>query len=157
MKKTWIYMIALVCTFAGVAGARSTMHVQVREGQLRERPSYLGTVAAVVDYGDRVTIEREQGPWRYVKAEAGEGWIHESAITRQRVELVAGDEDAAGVATEEEMALAGKGFSEEVEKEFRLQHRDIDFTWVDYMETLEIEPARLSRFLEEGDVAGDQL
>lgn len=134
------------------AQARMEMSVQVREGQLRDRPSFLGAVVAPVAYGARVRVEREQGPWRYVNYATSEGWIHESALTRQRIMLAAGEEDAAGAATAQEMALAGKGFNAEVEGEFRAQHKGIDFAWVDHMEKLGKSPVRLTRFLQEGGV-----
>lgn len=147
----WIGLGILALTIT--VEARTRMHVQVREGQIRERPSFLGAVAAVVEYGDRVYVLREQGPWRWVEVEDVQGWMHESALTRQRIQLAAGEADAAGVATEQEMALAGKGFSAEVENEFRARHDTISFEWIDRMETFEKTPQRLIDFLNTGGVA----
>lgn len=149
-------VLVLLMASIGMASARTQMNVQVREGHLRERPSYLGAVSATLDYGDAVVVEREQGPWRYVSAPAGQGWIHESALTRQRVVLTSGETDVQTGATTGEMALAGKGFSAGVENEFRAKNRTIDFTWVDYMEKLAQPPERLSRFLQAGGLGAPE-
>ncbi len=152
MKKMVFGLLAVgVLALTGIAHAR-TMNVQVREGELRNRPSFLGGVVAVVQYGDSVTVDAEQGAWRRVRIDDHEGWIHESALTRRRIELRAGDQDLSGAATQDELALAGRGFNAEVEGEFRSQHSEIDFTWVDFMETLVKQPAELVAFLEEGGV-----
>jgi SH3-like domain-containing protein len=135
-----------------LADARTVLSVQVREGQLRERPSYLGNVTATVEYGAEVQVQREQGPWRWVVSGNDQGWIHESALTRKRVTWSAGDADVAGAASQEEMALAGKGFTAEVEQEYRTQHRNVDFTWVDRMEKMEKSVDQLLTFLKAGGV-----
>ncbi len=151
MKTKWIMVVTLFLGLAATVQA-AKMNVQVREGQLRERPSFLGAVVATVEYAERVRVERAQGPWRHVVSGDKEGWIHESALTRQRLEIAAGDEDVAGAATQEEMALAGKGFSADVEREYRAQHTDLDFSWVDRMEQMGVRAERLTEFLREGDV-----
>ncbi len=158
MNRRMVGLIGLgLLAFTLTVEARTRMHVQVREGQIRERPSFLGAVAAVVEYGDRVYVLREQGPWRWVEAADTQGWMHESALTRQRIKLAAGEEDAAGVATDQEMALAGKGFSAEVENEFRNRHDAISFEWIDRMETFEKSTRQLIDFLQAGDVEGADL
>jgi hypothetical protein len=149
-------VLVLLVASMGVASAQTPMNVQVREAHLRERPSYLGAVSTTLEYGDAVVVEREQGPWRYVSAPTGQGWIHESALTRQRVALTSGGADVQTGATTGEMALAGKGFSAGVENEFRTKNRTIDFTWVDYMEKLALPPARLSRFMHEGGLGAPE-
>ena len=147
----WMLLGAILLG-ASMSHAASVMSVQIREGQLRERPSYLGAVVASVDYGERVDVQRQQGPWRYVASDDKAGWIHESALTRQRIKLEAGEVDVAGAATQEEMALAGKGFSAEVEQEYRAQNVEIDFSWVDRMEKMGVSPERLTDFLRMGGV-----
>ncbi len=152
MNRSCLYTALAILFVAVSAHAGTRMSVQIREGQLRERPSFLGAVVATVAYGDRVSVQREQGPWRHVAFGDKEGWIHESAVTRQRIKLEAGETDVAGAASQEEMALAGKGFSAEVEREYRSRNTQIDFTWVDRMEMMGIPPERLTAFLREGGV-----
>ena len=152
MKK-WILMgcAALVATGAWAA---KEMSVQVRDGQLRNRASFLGTVVGTVAYGDRVTVNQEQAGWCEVATAAGlSGWIHESALTLKRVVLSSGTTDARSGASGEEVALAGKGFSKEVEAEYKKQNKELDYTWVDWMGKQTVPPDQLVQFLKQGDLA----
>ena len=153
MKK-WILMgcAALVATGAWAA---KEMSVQVRDGQLRNRASFLGTVTATVAYGDRVTVNQTQAGWCEVATASGaSGWIHESALTPKRVVLSSGAEDARTQSVgSEEVALAGKGFSKEVEAEYKKQNKDLDYTWVDWMGKQTVPPEQLVQFLKQGGLA----
>ncbi len=152
MKK-WI-LLGCVALAATGAWAAKEMSVQVRDGQLRSRASFLGTVTGTVAYGDRVTVNQVQAGWCEVATATGAtGWIHESALTPKRVELSSGAGDARTGASGEEVALAGKGFSKEVEAEYKKQNKDIDYTWVDWMGKQTVANDRLVQFLKEGGLA----
>lgn len=148
---------ALIVVLVGIgattgARANTEMSIQVREGELRNRASFLGSVVAVVQYGDRVQVERNQGPWLYVAVDEAEGWIHQSALTSKRIEMQASDRALSGAATEDELALAGRGFNAQVEGEFKAQNEEVDFAWIDYMEQLRMSAPQLRQFLREGGV-----
>jgi hypothetical protein len=96
------------------------------------------------------TIEKK-GAWYKVEAGGSTGWMHESALTRKRIVLRPGAEDVEEAASDDELALAGRGFSSEVEADFSARH-DIDFTWVDRMEKMKVSEAEKARFLEKGEV-----
>jgi len=145
--------VAAGCLVAGISAQAATqMSVQIREGQLRERPSFLGAVTASVEYGERVTVERSQGPWQYAVSGGNAGWIHESALTRTRIALAAGEEDALAAASLDELAAAGKGFTREVETEYKQRNPEADFTWVDRMGAMGKEPEKLVDFLRQGAI-----
>ena len=146
--------LALIALLAITAwAATQMMSVQVREGQLRERPSFLGKVVTGVEYGDRMTVLSSQGGWSKVKTGSGKvGWIHTSALTEKKVVMKAGDIDAETAASGEELALAGKGFNAEVEGEYKANNPDADYTWVDRMEGMVVSIDESIAFLEAGDV-----
>ena len=151
MKK-WILMgcAALVATGAWAA---KEMSVQVRDGQLRNRASFLGTVTGAVAYGDRVTVNQTQAGWCEVSIAGKTGWIHESALTPKKVVLASGTADARVQSVgSEEVALAGKGFSKEVEAEYKKQNPQLDFTWVDWMGQQTVSSERLVAFLKQGNL-----
>jgi len=149
MKK-WI-SIGCALLVATSTWAAKQMSVQVREGQLRSRASFLGAVQAQVAYGDRVTVGQKKAGWCQVTTAAGKtGWIHESALTRKRVVLGSGTSDARTGASGEEVALAGKGFSAEVEAAYKKENKKIDYTWVDWMGTLKVSESQMLKFLEKG-------
>ena len=152
MKK-WI-LVGCAALVATGAWAAKEMSVQVRDGQLRNRASFLGTVTGAVAYGDRVTVNQTQAGWCEVATAAGKsGWIHESALTPKRVVLSSGANDARTGASGQEVALAGKGFSKEVEASYKSQNRDIDYTWVDWMGQQKVSNDQLVQFLKQGDLA----
>ncbi len=139
---------------AVVFGNQDRMSVQVRSAPLRVTPSYLGAVTSELAYGDRVTVQEIQRAWRRVVHPDGRtGWLHDSALTRQRVVLQAAD-DAAVTASSQEVALAGKGFNQQVENEFKDRHSAIDFGWVDRMEAMGVSHDAITRFLADGSNDG---
>lgn len=155
--KRWVVCLCMMLMIAAQASALTpkpaTMSVQVKNGQIRGTPSFLGAIVAPVAYGDRVNVVSEQGEWMKVATEQGkEGWIHGSALTKKRIVLQAGDKDVAGAASGDELALAGKGFSSEVEGKFKAANKDIDFAWVDRMEKWKVDVKEMQKFLKEGDV-----
>jgi hypothetical protein len=137
------------------AAAEKMMSVQVKTGQLRAAPSFLGKIVATVSYGDRVGVKEEKGAWSRVGLPGGgiEGWIHTSALTPKKIVLKAGASDVSRTASSEEIALAGKGFNEQVEGEFKAKNPDLDFTWVNRMEKIVVTQEEMQRFLKEGEVS----
>lgn len=126
------------------------MSVTVRETQLRANPAFLGQVVSVLAYGDRVEVLQEQGPWFRVETDGGgTGWVHSSALTTKRIVLESGTTDGSTGASGTEVALAGRGFNQEVENRYK-DEQGLDFTGVDRMEGYEYPPETLLAFLEEG-------
>ena len=151
--RRFLPLLILVLAATAALAAAGMMSVQVRTGQLRARPSFLGSVVASVGYGDRLTVLTQSNGWTQVRDAKGvTGWIHSSALTEKKVVLQAGEADAASGASGQELALAGKGFNEEVETEFRTENPNIDYTWVDKMEGFRITPDQAQGFLTAGKV-----
>ena len=146
-----ILLLGVFLLLASTAGAEE-LTVQVRNGQLRQSPSFLGKIVAEVSYGDTVRVMAERGGWVQVRGGGKLGWIHTSALTDEELELAAGDKDAASAASSDELALAGKGFNSDVEAEFKARNEDIDFTWVDRIEKIIITPEQMRAFLDYGEV-----
>ncbi len=155
MKTEWkVRMLAAVVSLAAaMAVAESTMSVQVQNGQLRAQPSFLGATVANVQYGDAVTVLEEQAGWMRVRnANGKEGWIHNSALSKKRIVLRADAKDVPTAASADELALAGKGFNSDVEAQFKAENKDVDFTWVDRMEKIKVDPKEIIEFLAQGKV-----
>jgi SH3-like domain-containing protein len=126
----------------------------VKETQMRAKPSFLGASVAKLAYGAQVTVLEEKSPWVRVRGAGGrEGWVHQSALTTKKVRLASGGKDATTGAGNDELALAGKGFSADVEKSFKAANEDLDFAWVDRMETWVVPAADAEKFLAAGQVA----
>lgn len=152
-RMKWMAALAAAMLASGAWAARE-MSIQVREGQLRNRASFLGTVVGTVAYGDRVTVKQVQSGWSEVATSAGRtGWIHESALTPKRVVVGSGTDEARIGASGEEIALAGKGFNKEVEAEYKKQNARLDYAWVDRMLGFGVPHAQLVEFLKQGGLA----
>jgi len=143
-------VLALAGMGVALSAGAVNMQVQVRDGQLRSTPSFLGRPLASVAYGTSLQIVEQKSPW--VKASTGqaEGWIHESALTNKRIQMTAGGADVNAGASSDEIALAGKGFSSEVEQAYRKQNPTLDFSTIDRMEKIKVTPEQARRFLQEG-------
>jgi hypothetical protein len=137
---------------AATAEDVTLMSVQVKEAPLRATPSFLAKTAAALPYGSRVAVMETQGAWQRVQTPNGKhtGWLHSSALTPKRIELEAGTEDAGTAASSDELVLAGKGFNSDVEAEFRARNADVDFTWVNRMETFNVPADEKQQFIEVG-------
>jgi hypothetical protein len=152
----WIPLcLVLLLGSAGVAANPEEMSVQVKTGELRATPSFLGKIVGRVAYGDRVGVLEIRSPWIKVndaKAGSVSGWIHESALTQSRIVLKAGSADVQQAASGDELALAGKGFNEQVEESFKAKNPKVDFAWIDKMETFVASDDQMRLFLEQGQV-----
>ena len=52
----------------------------------------------------------------------------------------------------DEVALAGKGFTPEVESSYRSKHPEMNFAQVDQIEGFKVDPASLQTFIKEGEL-----
>jgi SH3-like domain-containing protein len=156
MKQTLGWIMAGIA-WCGVAlatlAAPVSMHVQVRSSPIRNTPSFMGQIVATAAYGDTVERLEAKGAWIQVRAGGKEGWMHQSALTTRKVSMKAGEQDATVTASSKDLALAGKGFSKQVEGEFKERNKNIDFTWVNRMEEFKVSDAEARDFLKAGRVA----
>jgi hypothetical protein len=150
-----IFLVVVLCPGTGwLADSRMSLSVQVKEGQLRNTPSFVGKIVDRLSYGDRVTLIREQGNWREVSTPGGlRGWMHATALTTRTIVLKAGTSPVQTGASEGEIALAGKGFSEEIEKRYKSQNPQLDFVWVDRMERFQVSPGEVQAFIKQGELS----
>ncbi len=141
--------------FAMTLWSATMMSIQVSAVQLRDKPGFRGIPGTELNYGDRVEVVEEGRGWFKVRSGSGEsGWIQESALTTKEVVLQAGAAVSSGASTEE-VALAGKGFSEDVEREYRDQSDlEAEFKLVDLMESYERPDQELLMFLDDGRLEG---
>lgn len=141
------------------ADSPDMLTVQVREGQVRSKPSFLAKIIATLKYGDKVEPLEEKDGWSRVSIPDTQtrGWLHTSALTDEELELQSGAGDAAVSASGEETALAGKGFTEQVENEYRKSHEDLNYSAVDAMEKITINDADLAEFLKQGEVQPQEV
>lgn len=151
---TVVVLIVLLFAYAAVDALAKEMSVQVSQTQLRSTPAYYGAVVATVRYADRLTILETRGKWLRAsnpKTKAA-GWVHESALTGKTLALRSGAGSAPTRVSAGELSAAEKGFTEQIERKYRQDNKNIDFAWVDRMEKFEVTPQESAAFLKEGQV-----
>jgi hypothetical protein len=148
MRKVLIWLGAALVA-ATVLGA-AELAVQLRTAKLRSKPDFLGPIVATLNYGDKIQQLGEQDGWLHVRtAQGAEGWLHPSAVNKAK-SVEAGGKKADTSASADEVALAGKGFNEDVEKKYAADHKDLDFAQVDQMEKTKASETELRAFASEG-------
>ncbi len=135
-----------VTTFAATA---TIMSIQISKAELRDSPSYLGKVVTSLAYGDKVTVQSQNGAWNQVNISGHTGWLHNSALSKKEIIMKSGT-GAQTTASSGELALAGKGFNSDVEKQFKDNHKEINFAPIDKMEKIKIPLADIQEFAKAG-------
>ena len=153
LLRLWLVAGFLAGAATAFGDASAAMSVQVKNGQIRATPSFLGKVVAPLSYGDRVQVLETRNDWMNVTGPGGQsGWVHSSALTKKKIVMSSGSQDVQTGASGDELALASKGFNSDVEADFKSKNKDIDFTWVDRMEKYKVSPQEMRQFLKEGGV-----
>jgi len=154
MKKIFIILCFLLFV-VGLATAQlsrgGTMFVAVRTVDLKNGTGFFARTLARLNHGDRVTVLQISSRFAEVQSAANpslRGWTPSANLTARQVVTGAG-----GAVTGSEVAMAGRGFSPEVERAFRSQNPDMNFVDVDRVEAISINMDELERFLREGRLA----
>jgi hypothetical protein len=158
MKRNIILVLALILAaglsgsawLSAQAGPGTVMYVAVKSAELKDSTGFFSKTLAVLNPGDTVTVLRVQGKWMEVRSAGNPpltGWIAAASLSSRRL-TSSGPSVSGG-----ELALAGKGFSAEVETAYR-QGETLDYAAIDRMESQEIPAGELLRFLNEGRLAG---
>ena len=75
---------------------------------------------------------------------------------KKKVVLNPGADDVEEAASSNEIALAGKGFSEEVEKSYRAKNKKLNYKEVNKMEKFTVSQSKIRKFLKEGELEPEE-
>ena len=120
-------------------------YVVVKAASLKITTGFFARSLAELPLGTEVTLLKEEGKWVQVRAGNLTGWVTSVSLSSRRI-VTAGSS-----ATAAEIALAGKGFSPDMEIEYR--KNGLDYTVVDSMERMPISSDELLIFITEGRLA----
>lgn len=158
MRPRFLIATLLLATGLAIAGpkAGSIVTVRVLTAKVMKAPKFIGAAAGDVSRGAQLTFEEAKGDWYRVSGSVS-GWIHKTNLTERQVTLSSkpGGEGA-GNASRDEVELAGRGFTPQVENEYRNKNPNLDFSHVDKIEKTSIDPAELEAFVAEGKLGGGQ-
>ncbi len=130
--------------------------ISVQNQFIYPRPAFYASPVQPVDYGTLAMIDDISGEWFNVSIAGGlEGWIHSTAVSGAIQS--SGDVSASGEVTSDEIMLAGRGFSQEIENAYSSEHPELDFTKVDYVEAMcPVSPEELLHFLLTGNLIEEE-
>ena len=154
-SRGWLVILALAILLgAAVPAAAGTMKVSQANQSLHAEPNFSGTPIAPVPQGAEVNVLTISGDWFKVSYQGNTGWIHRQAFARTQAPKLGLPAMLFGggvkQTSSDEVALAGKGFTPEVEASYRQQNPNMNYAAVDQVESFKVAPAKLQAFIKEG-------
>jgi len=148
MKRLIFLLTMMLCAGALVCAQadRSTRYVAVQTIALKDAAGFFAKDLGSLSLGDAVKLVKEDGKWCNVQAGNLTGWVPATSLSARRV---VGSNAAV---TASEVAMAGKGFSPDMELEYKKS--GLDYSQVDSMEKISVPSGELMRFINEGRLFG---
>jgi len=149
MKKLLIlFCMALFAISMAAAQAfkGGTMYVATKTVALKSSKGSFAKTNYTLNYGDRVTVLQISGKYAEVSSEANSsrrGWTVTANLSAKQI--VSGNASVSA----KEVALAGKGFNQEVENTYKAKGK-LNYADVDRVETLSVNEADLQKFIQDG-------
>ena len=150
MKRTIAMLCMCVCVAAVLPAQASrggTMYVTPRTLDLKSSTGIFASTRGRLEYGAQVTVLQVSGAWVEVRSATNasvSGWTKTVNLTPRRIVQGSGTGASA-----QEVALAGKGFNQEIERAYRTEG-NLSYDAVDMVETLRVSDTDLQAFLVEG-------
>lgn len=133
----------------------ATVTVRVLTAKVMAAPKFIGKSTAAVSRGQKLKVAETKGDWLKVSGSAS-GWIHLTNVTDREVTLSSKPgQDAKGTASRDEVELAGRGFTPQVEDKYRKKNPKLDFSHVDAIERSAVDLAKLEAFVEAGELTSE--
>jgi SH3-like domain-containing protein len=157
MKKLFILagLLAFMSTFAFAQIAKgNSAWVSAKTVTVKSSTGFFASKRGTLAYGDQVSVLQVSGKWAEIRSANGavSGWLATTSLAARRI-VAAGSGSGASA---NEVALAGKGFNQEVENAYKaggsLNYADVDKT-----EAITVADDVLLKFITDGHLtAGDQ-
>ena len=160
MNKRWLRasVILAVLAIAGVAATApkkgTKIKVRVPSAKVMKDPDFVGDVVGSVSRGAEVTFLGSQGDFYQISTPAGDGWVARNQLTDKEVKASTEAGSSSGAASDEDVELAARGFSKQVEEQYRASHTNLDFTHIDAIAQIAVDPVQEKAFIAAGKLAG---
>jgi hypothetical protein len=149
MKRTIFLILFLV---PALCMAAEPVKIKVQKASLFSQPNFLSKPVVSLQFGDPLEMEEILKDWAKVKFGQQRGYVHQSALTSTKVDMktMMFSSSSSSGATQDEVALAGKGFSPEVERSYGKAHPEMNYALVDEVERYSVDPNSLRSFIQKG-------
>ncbi len=123
--------------------------VQVLRSNLLSKPDFLSSSVSPLQKGNRLELLETQGSWYLVRnANGAKGYIHQTAVTESKVTLGSIAPGPKG-ASQDELALAAKGFDEGNEKKLH-GSKGYNFSDLGWVMDQDVASPALAGFIRDG-------
>ena len=150
MKTHFFFFVVLLAVMVSMMAvgqnAGVTLYVAAKTLEVKDSSGFFAKVIGTLAMGEAVTVQQNQGKWLVVRNGSGlQGWASADGFSSRRT-------STGSSVSASEFALAGKGFTDDLEKVLR-SSGGVDYSGVDAMEKLTIPLDELRTFLKEGRLA----
>jgi len=151
----WIIAIAVAIGASAVwvvakPKAGSKLTVRVLRAKVMKKPKFIGANAGTVSRGATLTFRESKGQWYRVDG-AASGWVHKGHVLEGAVKLASTPGREGSETSRDEVELAGRGFTPQVEGEYKKRNPKLDFSHINKIERAsEAEDEELTAFVQEG-------
>lgn len=163
-KSTMKKLICLLCAtmffacalFAASFKTNATVYVSVKSTSLKSSTGFFAKKIGTVTYGDALIVLESNSKKSRVRLSSNAsvtGWIPNGSLTSKKI---AKSGSTSVNASSNELALAGKGFSEEAENAFKSSNASLNYEEVDRVEKITVSDSELSSFITEGHLKGGE-
>jgi uncharacterized protein YgiM (DUF1202 family) len=144
--------VLLASAAAAQFKAGQTAYVTAKSLPVKSGTGFFARTLGTLKYGDPVTVVRVNGKWAEIRSSVQiNGWAAQANLSAKRVTASGGS-----AASSKEVAMAGKGFNEEVENAYKSGHA-VNYGAVDAVESNEVSDEELLAFIGEGRLSmGDE-
>jgi uncharacterized protein YgiM (DUF1202 family) len=153
-----LLLTSLAVLLAGATAAQvsrgNTAYVTARTVKVKSSTGFFAGSRGTLSYGAQVTVLQVNGKWAEIRSAGSPsitGWIASSNLTTRRISASGGGTSASA----SEIALAGKGFNEEVENAYKAGG-NLNYADVDKTETLQVSEEDLYQFVTEGHLSAGE-
>ncbi|MHC6201972.1 SH3 domain-containing protein [Breznakiellaceae bacterium SP9] len=146
MKKSISLLVLSILSIGMVyAQASKTMYVSIKAASLKNGTGFFASEVASLQLGTQVTVLKTDGKWNQISSASPKatGWIASTSLTSKKVA------SSGSIATAQEIALAGKGFSPASELDYKASTK-LDFSVLDSMEAQKLPNATILKFIKDG-------
>lgn len=154
IRYSYLFSVGLI--FWGVLSDvhAENVWVQVRESVIRTKPMFFSAAVASVRYGDAVSRHSEDAGWVKVSFRGKEGFLPSATVTPSKV-ILSGRSSGKVMADASDVVLAGKGFSKEVEENYKKTGGGMRYDLVDKIEKqCRVNPTEVKAFMVQGGLNG---
>lgn len=156
-KKILLFIMILISISAFAASLKKgdKVYVCVKSTVLKSTSGGGAKNVADVIYGDELKVISVSGNKIQVQQVSGAkktGWIDSNKLTKKKIVKTSGGGSVS--ASTSELALAGKGFTEESEKVIQSADDEIDYSKVDAIENVTVPDSDLEAFIKAGHLQG---